>query len=442
MMKIVHLAAGAGEMYCGTCLQENTLAAELRAQGEDVTLVPLYMPLKTDEEDVSVGRVAFGGINVYLQQRFALFRHTPWLLDRFFDRPGLLRFAARHSRGTRPEGLGPLTVSMLRGERGRQRKELDKLAGWLADELRPELVHLSNALLVGMARELAARLGVPIVCTLSGEDEFLERLPEPYRAEARAVLCERAEELAALVAMSRHYAHFMAGYLSVPRDRIHVIPPGLNLVGHAPADGPPPPFPRGETITVGHLGRVCHEKGLHLLVEALGLLRERVEVPSLRVRAGGYLDRSDRPYFDDVLRRAAVLGVDDRFEHLGELDRAGKIALLRSCDLFVAPSLQAESKGLTALEAWANGLPTVLPDHGAFSELVAETGGGVLFEPGNAASLADAIAGLIGKPETAAEHGRLGQAAVHQRYHAAEMARRTVELYRRLLECRCPTSPD
>ena len=48
-MKIVHLVAGAGEMYCGSCLHANTLAAALRREGHDVLLAPLYMPLRTDE---------------------------------------------------------------------------------------------------------------------------------------------------------------------------------------------------------------------------------------------------------------------------------------------------------------------------------------------------------------------------------------------------------
>jgi len=433
-MKIVHLAAGAGEMYCGNCLQENTLAAALRAAGEDVTLLPLYTPLKTDEEDVSVDRVAFGGINVYLQQCCALFRHTPWFVDRVLDQPMLLRFAVRHSGGTRPERLGPLTVSMLRGEEGRQRKELEKLIRWLGNELRPELVHLSNALLVGLARELMHRLGVPVVCTLSGEDAFLERLSEPHRAKARAVLRERAGELTALVAMSRYYADFMAEYLAVPRERIHVIRPGLNLVGHAAPSEAPPAFPKSKTITIGYLGRVCPEKGLDLLVKALGLLRQQRDLPPMRVRAGGYLDPADRPYLDGVLRRAVECGVADRLEHLGELDRAGKIALLRSSDLFVAPSVRPEVKGLSVLEAWANGLPALLPDHGAFPELVEDTAGGVLFEPDSASSLAAAVRRLVERPELAIAWGRRAQRAVHDRYHAAEMAHCTAELYRRLLE--------
>ncbi len=71
-----------------------------------------------------------------------------------------------------------------------------------------------------------------MVCTLSGEDIFLEKLAEPFYSAARGLLRQRAAELPAFVAMNRYYADFMAEYLAVPRERIEVIPPGLNLEGH------------------------------------------------------------------------------------------------------------------------------------------------------------------------------------------------------------------
>jgi len=78
-------------MYCGTCLRDNSLAAELMKQGHDVTLVPLYTPTLTDETNVSNDKIFFGGISVYLEQNWALFRKTPWLLDRHLTiRAGLL----------------------------------------------------------------------------------------------------------------------------------------------------------------------------------------------------------------------------------------------------------------------------------------------------------------------------------------------------------------
>jgi glycosyltransferase involved in cell wall biosynthesis len=445
-MKIVHLAAGAGQMYCGSCLHGNRLAGALRAAGEDVLLLPLYTPLRTDEEDLSIDRVAFGGINVYLQEHSALFRHTPWLLDRLLDHPRLLRWAAKGGSRTRAEQLGKLTVSMLRGEEGRQQKELEKLVCWLQEEIRPEVIHLSNVLLVGMARQLNRRLSVPVVCTLSGEDVFLERLPEPHYGEARAVLRERCTDAAALVAMNRYYADFMAEYLAVPRARIQVIPPGLNLQGYGTSgSGQRPlsaetgpvsrPFTqqRQRPVTIGYLARVCPEKGLHLLAQALRLLAEDPDLPPVRVHAAGYLDPADRPYLRQIQERLADCGLADRFRYAGELDRVGKIAFLESLDLMSVPTVYRESKGLYVLEAWASGVPVVLPAHGAFPELVRDTGGGLLYEPGEPAALAAALKRLIQDPALAAECGRRAQKAVRQRYHAELMARRTIELYRTLV---------
>ena len=421
-------------MYCGSCLHGNTLAAALRKAGLDVLMVPLYTPIRTDEENESIDRMAFGGINVYLQQKSALFRHTPWFLDRLLDRPGLLRWLGKRSGSTRAEGLGPLCVSMLKGEEGRQRKELEKLLRWLEREVRPDVVHLANVLLAGMAREITRRLEVPVVCTLSGEDLFLERLPEPHYSEARRLLRQRCGDLAALVALNGYYADFMAEYLALKRNRIEVIPPGLNLEGHGlPTSEAPADRAGAGPVTIGYLGRICAEKGLHLLAEAFIELCEDRDTPALRLRAGGYLGASDRPYLAEIEARLADRGLADRFQYVGELDRAGKIAFLQSLDVMSMPTVYAESKGISVLEAWANGVPVVLPAHGAFPELVEDTGGGLLCEPHDASALAAGLRQLIGDPARAAEHGRRAQRAIHERYHAEEMAGRTVALYRTII---------
>jgi glycosyltransferase involved in cell wall biosynthesis len=419
-------------MYCGSCLHSNTLAAALRAAGADVLLVPLYTPLRTDEENVSIDRLAFGGINVYLQDRSALFRHTPWLLDKLLDQPGLVRWAARRGTRTRPEHLGRLAISVLRGEEGRQRKEVEKLICWLRDEVRPQLVHLSNVLLAGLARPLRSHLGVPVVATLSGEDGFLEKLPQPHRDDARAVLRERAADLDALVAMNRYYADFMAEYLAVPRERIRVVRPGLNLGGR---ESHPERREQGEertgdrVTTIGYLSRVCPEKGLHLLVEAVHLLSQGPAALPVRLRAAGYFDEADRPYLDRIQQRVAECGLADRFEYVGELDLAAKLAFLRSLDVACLPAVYPESKGLPALEAWACGVPTVLPAHGAFPEMVEDTAGGLLFEPNDPVALAAALRRMLCEPGLARECGRRGQAAVRERYHAARMAGEMLALY-------------
>ena len=286
-------------------------------------------------------------------------------------------------------------------------------------------------LLSGVARRIRQRLGVPVVATLSGEDTFLEKLPPPHQEAARAELCRRAAELDALVAMNRSYADFMSEFLAVPRDRITVIRPGLNLRGHGvPGQRRPPvkgPF------AIGYLSRICPDKGLHLLVDAWKLLAADAELPPVRLRVAGYLDPADRPYLDDLLAKAAAAGLGERFECLGELDRAGKIAFLQSLDVMSVPAVCRESKGIAILEAWANGVPVVLPDHGAFPEMIADTGGGLLCAPGDAASLSAALKRMILDRQFAADCGRRAQEAVHQRYDARRMAEETLDLYRRLL---------
>src|SRR5678815_5498322 len=125
-MKIVYITAGAASMYCGSCLRDNALAAELLSRGHDITLVPLYTPTLTDEQNVSEDRVFFGGISVYLEQHSALFRHTPRILDRVWDSEFALKAASRRSIPVDPQSLGALTVSMLQGLQGHQRKEFFK----------------------------------------------------------------------------------------------------------------------------------------------------------------------------------------------------------------------------------------------------------------------------------------------------------------------------
>ena len=94
-MKILAFTAGAARMYCGSCLRDNALAAELKRQGHDVILLPIYTPTRTDEANVSDSRVFMNGITVCLEQQSAFFRKTRWLLDRLWDAPWLMRLAAK-----------------------------------------------------------------------------------------------------------------------------------------------------------------------------------------------------------------------------------------------------------------------------------------------------------------------------------------------------------
>lgn len=425
-MKVVYITAGAAGMYCGTCIHDNSVASVLKKQGHNVDLIPTYTPTRTDEENVSLNRVFYGGINVYLQQKISLFRHTPWTLDRMLDNPSLLNGLTRFSSSTDARDLGELTVSMLRAEEGYQKKELSKLVKWLQKHDRPDIVYLTNSMLLGMAREIKKALNVPVVCALQGEDIFLRDLIEPYNATALSLLAERASDADGFVAPCNYYAQFMAeAYLKVPVDMIHIVPLGLNLEGHGNViDKPgPPPF------IVGYLARICPEKGLHILVNAFYTLTKELGTDNVQLHVAGYLGKRDEPYFEELVNQINAWGLSDSFIHHGEVTRTEKIAFLNRLHVFSVPTVYRESKGLSILEAIANGVPVVQPKHGSFPEMIKATEGGILVDPESVGALAEGILQLYRDSERRRHLGKTGKANVHQKFSDKKIAKQLLDVF-------------
>jgi len=431
-MKIAYISAGAAGMYCGSCLRDNTLAAALQRLGHDVALIPTYTPLRTEQHDVSIDRVFYGAINVYLEQKSAIFRHTPWLVDRLLNRPALLEWASNRGTSIDPRELGDLTLSVLQGEHGKQKKELEKLVAWLRDEYRPDVVQLTNSMFLGLARRIREALDVPVLCAVQGEDIFVEELNEPYRTEVRELMQRKAQDVDGLIATSRYYADFMTEYLQVPPERMHHVPLGLSLDGHGAATGERADRP----FTIGYLARVCPEKGLHVLADAFRQLSELVGKRDVRLRIAGWLGERDRAYVEGVLGQLKSWGLGGSVDFLGEVDRSQKIDFLNSLHVLSVPTMYHEPKGLFVLEALANGVPVVQPGHGAFPELIEATGGGLLVEPGSTQALAGALRALMNDAARRAELGRRGQAAVREAFNDEVMARNTLNLYRAYVENR------
>jgi glycosyltransferase involved in cell wall biosynthesis len=436
-MRITYITAGAGGMFCGSCLRDNTLVATLIAQGHDALLVPTYTPIRTDEPDVSQKRVFFGGINVYLEQHIPLFRHTPRLIDRLLNAPSLLRWAGRFAAKTRAEDLGDLTVSMLKGEHGYQAKEVTKLVDWLEAAVHPEIINLTNVLLSGLVHELKRRLKIPILATLQGDDVFLEALPESSKKQALQLIRDHCHEIDGFIATSGYYADFMADYLSVPRDKIHVVYPGLDLTGHSPFSGSGQGNPGvsmlrpNGPLTIGYFARICPEKGLHILADAFHLLKQMPDVPPCRLRVSGWLGENHRLFLDDIQQRMNHRGWGDSFEHVESPDHLSKVRFLQSLEVLSVPTVYREPKGLYVLEALANGVPVVQPRHGSFPELIEKTGGGLLVNPGDPEDLARGLKHVLTDPALRDSLGQKGKEAVHRHHTAAMMAQQTIDVYRK-----------
>jgi glycosyltransferase involved in cell wall biosynthesis len=410
-------------MYCGTCLRDNTVAAELQARGHDVSLLPVYTPTRTDETNVSDGQVFFGGISVFLEQRVPLFRKTPAVLDFLWDVPAVIKAATGKGVSVDPKDLGELTVSMLKGEAGYQAKEIGKLVSFLKTRPPFDVIVLPVSLLIGLARPLKQALQRPIVCMLQGEDLFLDFLAAEHRGLAKDLIRAHAPHVDAFMATSDYYSDYMAGYLGIDRKDIHTVPIGIHLDGHDPS-----PRPRTETLTIGYLARIAPEKGLDLLASAYRILRRDLGLPPSRLRAAGYLAPEHKPYLREIEDKLQAWGLRDEFRYVGEVTREAKIAFLKEVDVLSVPSPYPEPKGLYLLEAMANAVPWVQPRHGAFPEMELRTQGGLLFEPNDARDLASRIMALVDDPHLAAKLGRSGAEGVKAHYTAGRMAERTIEV--------------
>lgn len=425
-MRILQLTPGTGSFLCGSCLRDNALVVALRRLGHDATIVPLYLPFVMEEggEPTTDEPVRMGGIHVYLQEKLPGFGRLPRALTGWLDSPRLLRWASTRSGMTDPAGLGAMTLSMLRGEHGRQAAEVETLARQLHALGHPDVVLLSNAMLVGLTHRLHEVLEAPILCTLQGEAPFLDALHEPYRTQCWDELAARAQEVAGFVAVSDYTARLMSERLRVDRSRIHVVPNGLELGDFRPADAPP------QRPTVGFLARLCDDKGLPELVDAFLRVRERGRVPGVRLEAAGVVLPEDRRGLAELERRVRAAGAEADVRFRPNVSREEKIEHLRSLSVLSVPARYGESFGLYLIEAMASGVPVVQPRCGGFPEVVEATGGGVLFDPDAEHGLADALEALLTDLEHARALGRAGRAAVNERYTAARMAHAVADICR------------
>jgi len=420
-LRIAHIAAGAGEMYCGACARDVALVIGLSARGHDVRVLPLYTPLRIDGANViQTERMFFGGINVFLQHLSGLFRVTPDAFDRLLDSPGLLKWASKFAVKTRPESLGPLTVSVLAGRGGRQRKEYRKLVSHL-QEIKPDVISITNSLLSAIAVEVKANGGPPVVCALQGEDAFVESMPEPFKTLAQDLMRRNAEYIDLFIAPGRDYARKMSEFLNIAPERIRVVHAGISpdvFRRSSPRPVTPP--------TIGYLSSVLPTKGLDILVEALHILKTEHQFDARLSVAGRVIDE---PFARRVREQADQLGLAESVTWLGELSFEDKLTFLHSCTVFCLPSKIAESRGIAVLEALAAGVPIVVPDSGVFPEMVSTVCSGAQFHTGDARSLAASLLSLLSDQGLGDSMAEAGVHGVATHYSAERMAEKTAAVF-------------
>ncbi len=421
---------GSGDtFYCENCLRDMILIKALRSYGHDVVVVPMYLPFFLDTPDVTRETpVFFGGLNVYLQQQFKLFRNTPRCFDKILDSSWLLRLIAKRAESTSASGLGKMTLSMLEGKNGNQVKELKRLTAWLKGNERPDVVHISNALLSGIATHIKQELSVPVVCTLQDEDGWLDAIDKPYDKLCWDAIVDQGQNIDAFIAVSDYYASEFLSRTHLPPAKMHTVHIGINTDDYKTADL------KNNQPTIGFLARMSHSLGLEILVDAFIILKKTESFNNTKLKIAGGAIGQDVPFVNMLKDRLTDEDIIDDVDFIVDFDKSSRHELLQSLSVLSVPVPALSAFGTYIIEALASGVPVVQPETGAFPELINATGGGVIYRPNTPEALADALKSLLSDKERLIALGLKGRDSVREKFNVETMASGIAKVYQSVVK--------
>ncbi|SFK92167.1 glycosyltransferase family 4 protein [Geodermatophilus ruber] len=321
-----------------------------------------------------------------------------------------------------------------RAERAAGRFSVENVRHALEDAVRcyraarqADVVHVQTALLpvLPLVRALllcgAARLaGAGVLCHVhsgrlnSGRPEAF-RPTRPYRLLLRALRVTAHRVLAVAAPGERILRELVPG-LSVA-----TVHNAVDVGAYSPAD------PAVEPPRAVYVGTLSRRKGMHDLVAALELLRDRGVALDLDVVGGGHEVGEEEA--DELRNRIHRSGLPVRL--LGSLPPEEVTRALRGAQLFVLPS-HWEGQPIAILEAMASGLPVVVTAVGANGDVVRDGVDGRVVPSHDPAALADALESLVRDPALRARMGADARSRAEKGYDRPVLAGRMLQEYRQL----------
>jgi len=388
-MKIAYLLPGSGgSFYCGNCTRDKFLTQSLKRAGNDILMIPMYLPLTIDDCEAD-SPIFYGAVNIYLEQISPIFKYLPQWAKKLLDSDKILRFAAKQSGSTSASGNEAMTISMLRGEHGKQAHDLDVLINWLKEHEKPDVVHLSNALLSGLAAKLKKELGCKVICTLQDEDEWVDEMREPYCSETWKIISENAEYIDSFIAVSEYYANLMHTKLTIPSEKIKVV---YNSLGE---DLIRKNQHSTNFHTIGYMSKINSHFGADILFEAFAELKKESQFSQLKLKYTGGYTNDYKKIISEINRKAKQLNIENDIEFFEDLSYEGKRNFLDSISLFCVPARRKEAFGMHILEAFAAEVPVVMPCIGAYPELIEKSKAGLCYNPEDVSALITTLRNVL-----------------------------------------------
>jgi glycosyltransferase involved in cell wall biosynthesis len=427
-MNILQIIPGSGgSFYCGNCLRDSKFVEALRSEGHQVVKIPMYLPLFADEHDIKDIPVFYGAVSIYLKQLYPIFRKAPAWFDRLLNSGPVLKLAASMAGSTRAEGLEDMTISMLLGEDGKQKEELDRMVDWISENCKPDIIHISNALLLGLAHQIREKIKVPIVCSLQDEDVWVDVMHPQVRDKVWALMAEKSEDVDAFIAVSNYFADVMKKQMAIPENKLKTIYLGVDASDYQCTDI------RTRQRNIGFISRLCHENGLDILVDAFIGLKKLPGFDDVKLIMTGGATGDDSKFIKVLKRKLRNNGLGSSYEILDDFEGQGRIDFFERVSVVSVPVRNGEAFGMYLLESMASGVPVVQPELGAFPEIIMKSGGGVTYTPNESSGLTKSLAAIlsdISKLETLSRNARIGVAG-HFNIHS--QAKQMISLFRELL---------
>ncbi len=387
MMKITLIIAGSGgSFYCGNCLRDVEFIHAMKKAGHEITVIPMYLPLtETMEPEIGVSPVFFGAISLYIRQIIPALRKMPTWIDRFFNLPFFLKMAAKKAGSTRASGLEQMTISMLKGEEGNQKAELEMLVSYLKQHEKPDIVHISNALLSGLAPGLKKGLQVPVFCSLQDEDEWVDEMDTSSQKEIWGLINRNAKSIDAFISVSYYFKKKILKNTAIPEWKIAVVYNGINPALYAPIKS------KSKPGTIAFLNRMSQNTGLDILIDAFILVKQKPGTFEWKLKIAGGFTSDEKPFLKSIRKKIKKAGLSNNVVFYTGFTDELKFRFLQSVDLLCYPVKREEAFGMPMIEAMAMGIPVIAADYGACPEIIQTTGGGMVYLPNNAPQLSDAI---------------------------------------------------
>lgn len=375
-----------------------------KVPGTTAKAIPLYLPpdSETNKENAFDRNVFFGAISLYLREKVKAFRNMPAFLEKFFDLKPFLKLAAHMAGTTRTEGLEDLTLNMIEGDNAFRKNEMDRLVDYLNKEGKPDVIHLSNALILGLARQLKKRMNVKIVCSLLNEDDWIDDMTEPYRSRAWSMIAAESVYVDSFITPSKYSKDLFIRKTGLQGDNIYVVPLGFDAPVHEKSKDPLKP------PAIGYFCRISEHNGFDKLVDAFIQLKTKDLISGLTLNVCGGYTSDDKPFISTQIKKIREHGFQKSIRIYPEFSGDKKAEFFNDVDVISVPVRKYDGYGLYILEANSAGIPVVQPATGAFPEIIEMTGGGITYSPDTIDELAASLYRMLTDNELRYRLGKTG----------------------------------